>query len=96
MDEQKKANIIGKFFYVIFLSWVFGVEDTTIYVYLKSSEKYDKLTNKMDKENKIYEDTTYPIWRRALGKARATVINKRIPDSFKCPNNQKKLTEFGG
>lgn len=92
MDAQTKANILGKIFTVLWMAWVYTVDDS-IYNVLKQRGNYDKLISKREKETEIYEDTSYAIWRRALGKARIQVLTKRIPSEDN--KSQKKLSEYG-
>lgn len=91
--SNKGNNAIGSIFTILWMGWVYAVEDM-LYTMEKSRGDNDKLKVRKTREMKVYKDVTYPIWRRALAKARIKVLSQRIPKKTLAMKNQRKLTEF--
>lgn len=83
---------VGNILMVLWLGYVYAIEDI-FYTFRKSQGKIAKLEDAVKREYVIYKDETYPIWRRALSKARLIILKKRIPNSADI-GVQKKLTDF--
>lgn len=94
---MSRRNMLGQLFTVLWMGWVYAIEDTLMYTWWKSRAEYDKIEKKIESELIIYKDRTYPVWRCALAKARIKVMKSRLPKPvLQRKNNQiqKKLTEF--
>ena len=84
---------VGNILMILWLGYVYMIEDTLIYTWHKSRNNIEKLENILKREHIIYKDESYPIWRRALSKSRLIVLEKRIPNRANI-TVQKKLTDF--
>lgn len=94
MNAKKKENVLGRIFTTIWLGWVYAIEDTLFYYLLRSRESFEKMRNIISKESNIYSDSTYPIWRRGLSKARIKVVKQRLPEKEKKAETQATLESF--
>ncbi len=88
-DKAGNVNLVGKLLTVAFSAYVYAIED---WGYQMMSQK--QLKKKRHEARDMYEDTTNPLWKRALGKAR--LQTKRFENNkelYELRRNLKKMVQ---